>query len=122
VGVRDNMWGNAPSELKPAERIEDVFFAQAVNPYWVLVTWLIVVIAHAFRVVVVTDQRILVWQGGSFSRSAIEGVPRQTKIDPPKGLWYRTDSLGETLWVPKQFTRTSGTTTAHGASICAVAP
>ena len=86
MGVRDNMWGNAASELKPGERIEDVFFVLAVNPYWLLVTWLIVVMAHAFRVVVVTDQRILVCQGGSFSRSTVKGVlrgvPRQTKIGP----------------------------------------
>jgi hypothetical protein len=123
VGVRDNRWGTAASELKPGERIEIVTFVQAVGPYWVLATWLIVVIAHAYRVVVVTDQRILVCQGGSFSYSAIKGVlrefPRQTEIGPQRAPGIAPTPLARRSGYRSSSTRTSPTPTAHRASICA---
>jgi hypothetical protein len=101
------MWGNAASDLKPGERIEGVFFAQAVNPYWVLVTWLIVVIAHAFpgrcrhrpTDPVLPGRQLLKER---HKRSAARGAaPDEDR--PPEGPLASHQCLGEALWVPKQF-------------------
>ncbi len=98
---------NASSLLKSTERIEEVVFAQATNPWWALLTYLVAMLSNAYRVVVVTDRRILVCQGGRYLRSTVKGVlrelPRETKIGSPRGLWFRTDALGERLWIPFQF-------------------
>jgi hypothetical protein len=60
-------------------------------------------------VVVVTDRRILVFQAGRLRAVVIKAllreVPRATQIGPPHGLWYRTDVLGEKLFIHKRFAK-----------------
>jgi len=60
------------------------------------------------RVVVVTNERIIVFAGGRVRQGVIHSVlrevPRTTIMGPAKGLlFYRFESLGESLWVPGIF-------------------
>jgi hypothetical protein len=33
----------------------------------------------------------------------VNELPRSTRIGPPKGVWFKTDALGERLYVAKRF-------------------
>jgi hypothetical protein len=56
---------------------------------------------------VVTDRRILVCQAGRMSQTTIKGVmrelPRGTRIGPASGLWYKSETLGERIYIHKRF-------------------
>jgi hypothetical protein len=72
-----------------------------------LISWWIIVIRNSFRVVVVTDGRILVFRSGRFRMTPVKELrhelPRNTRIGPAKGLWFRCESLGERLYIHKRF-------------------
>jgi hypothetical protein len=57
--------------------------------------------------VVVTDQRILGRKAGALRPALVRGIarqlPRETRIGKPRGFWWRCDSLGERLYVHRQF-------------------
>lgn len=55
-----------------------------------------------------TDRRILVLDSGRWSATkataVVRELPRSTRIGPPTGtIWYRTESLGETLRIHRRF-------------------
>ena len=107
MAIRNKMRDNAAPLLEPGESIQAVFGAQTTSQYWILVSLWIIVLRKAYRVVVVTDRRILVCQSGRFRMSPVNGVlrelPRDTRIGPATGLWYRTEALGERLYIGKNF-------------------
>ncbi|WP_030167880.1 PH domain-containing protein [Spirillospora albida] len=107
MALRDKLHANAAPHLRPGEKIEAAFCAQSVNPYWILVSYLILVFANSYRVVVVTNQRILVCRSGRMTMTPVKEVlrelPRSTRIGQPKGLWWSTDALGEKLYIHKRF-------------------
>jgi len=107
MALRDKIRSSAQPHLDDGESIEAVFPAQAKNPWWVLVSFWIIIVAKSYRAVVVTNRRILVCQTGRLKASRIEGVirelPRSTRIGPAKGLWYKCDNLGDTLWIARAF-------------------
>ncbi len=107
MAIRDKLSSNAQQYLHDGESIEAVFVAQAKSPWWVLVSFWIIIVTKAYRGVVVTDRRILVCQSSRFNSSKIEGVirelPRSTRIGPTKGLWYKCDNLGDALWIARVF-------------------
>ena len=108
MALRDKIRGNAEHVLEPGETIQVVIPAQTVSQYLAaLVSLWIIVLRKAYRVVVVTDRRILVCSSGRFRFTPVGEVmaefPRQTAIGPAHGLWYRTDALGETLYIAKRF-------------------
>lgn len=53
-----------------------------------------------------TDRRILVCHSGRLRTTPVKDVvhelPRNTKIGPASGLWYKT-ALGERLYIHKRF-------------------
>ncbi len=63
---------------------------------------------RAMRLVVVTDQRIVIfrvsWWNGAITDLLVER-PRDTVIGPPHSLWmwYRTTVLGECLWIARRW-------------------
>lgn len=63
----------------------------------------IILLTNAYRVVVVTDRRILVCSSGRFRVTPVNEVlrelPRATRIVPASGLWYRC----ERLYIAKRF-------------------
>jgi hypothetical protein len=79
----------------------------------------ILLLVNSYRVVVVTDRRILVCRSGRFSTTPVNEVlrelPRSTRIGPPSGLWWKSESLGERLYVHKRFHK--DVNAADGASV-----
>jgi hypothetical protein len=107
MAIRDQMASNAAPFLQPGESIQAVMSAQTTSQYFALISYWIIIFSNAYRVVVVTDRRILVCRSGRFRltpvKEVLREVPRQTVIGPAKGLWYRTDALGEKLYIGKRF-------------------
>ncbi|AEH10039.1 MULTISPECIES: hypothetical protein [Protofrankia] len=62
-----------------------------------------------YRIVVVTDQSILVLRAGKLVPSKPKGdaplarLPRQTVLGPLSGLWGKTQATGEKLNIHKRF-------------------
>ena len=75
--------------------------AQSVSPYFRLI------FSNAYRVIVVTDQRILVCRCGRIAFTPVgeveREVPRGTRIGPATGVWYKTESLGKPLYIYRRF-------------------
>ncbi len=107
MAIRDKMRSNAEPFLQPGETVQAVFGAQTTSQWFALISWWIIVIRNSFRVVVITDGRILVFRSGRFRMTPIKEVlhelPRNTRIGPAKGLWFRCESLGEKLYIHKRF-------------------
>jgi hypothetical protein len=107
MAIRDQVRANAAHLLQPAETVQAVFCAQTTSQYYALLSTLIIVLSDAYRVVVVTDERILVCRSGRFRMSPVKDVirelPRTTRIGPPRGLWWRCETLGERLYIHKRF-------------------
>jgi hypothetical protein len=107
VAIRDQLRKNAAPLLQPGESIQSVFAAQTVSQYFALISYWIIIFKNAYRVVVVTDRRILVCSSGRLRVTPVKAVmreiPRQTVIGPAHGLWYRTEVLGEKLYINKRF-------------------
>ena len=107
MAIRDQMAANAAPLLKPDVKIQAVFGAQTVSQYLSLISYWIIIIKNAYRVVVVTDRRILVCRSGRFRITPVNEVvnelPRSTRIGPASGLWYRCETLGERLYIAKRF-------------------
>ncbi len=101
------MRANAALLLHPGETIQAVFAAQTTSQWFALISYWIIILSNAYRVVVVTDQRILVCKSGRFRMTPVKDllreVPRTTRIGPPHGLWYKTEALGEKLFIAKRF-------------------
>jgi hypothetical protein len=107
VGVREKITKNVQPLLQPGETIQAVFAAQSTSQWFALISIWIIVIKNSYRSVIVTDRRILVCRAGRLTLGAVKGVlrelPRATQIGPASGLWYKTDALGETLYIHKRF-------------------
>ena len=107
MAIRDKIRANAAHLLQPGETIEAVFCAQTTSQYFALLSILIVIFTNAYRVVVVTDRRILVCRSGRFRMAPVKDVikelPRNTRIGPPSGLWWPCETLGERLYINKRF-------------------
>ena len=107
MGLRYRLRKNAQSRLQFGETIDVVFPAQTISHYLSFLSVWLIVISNARRVVIVTNQRILVCYSGRFRESPIKGtfqvLSRTTPLGPPSGSWYRMDSLGETLYVRRRF-------------------
>jgi hypothetical protein len=107
MAIRDKMRTNAASVLQPGETIQQVVAAQAANPYWAFLSYWILLFKSSYRVVVVTDRRIVVCQAGRMSVTQIKGVlgefPRTTQIGPASGIWYKCLTLGDPIYIHKRF-------------------
>ncbi len=107
MAIRDKLRKNAAPLLQPGETIQAVFPAQTVSAYFVLVSIWIIIFANAYRVVVVTDRRILVCRSGRFRITPVRAIereiPRGTRIGEPTGLWWPCDSLGGRLYINRRF-------------------
>lgn len=107
MAIRDKIRANAAPVLQPGEEIQVVIPAQTVSQYFALISIWIIVASNALRVIVVTDRRILLCRSGRIRQSPVGEVlaelPRQTLIGPAHGLWYRTDALGQRLYINRRF-------------------
>lgn len=107
MALREKLAEAAAPHLAPGEVVRGTFGAVATSPYWSLLSYWIILIKDSNRVVVATDQRLLVFRTSrmrftKFKRLERE-LPRATRIGEPTGLNWKTDALGETLWINKRF-------------------
>jgi hypothetical protein len=107
MAIRDKMRANAAPHLQPGETVQAVFGAQTHSQYLFMISVFVLLLLSSYRVVVVTDRRILVCRSGKLSTTPVNEVlrelPRSTRIGPPSGLWWKTETLGERLYVHKRF-------------------
>ncbi|HEV3226717.1 MAG TPA: DUF2510 domain-containing protein [Acidimicrobiales bacterium] len=108
MAIRDSMRANAAPYLQPGETVQAVFAAQTTSQWFALISYWIIIITNAYRVVVVTDRRIMVCKSGRFRMTPVNSVlrelPRATRIGPFDGrLWYKSESLGERLYIARRF-------------------
>ena len=107
MAIRDQIAANAAPFLKPDEKVQAVFGAQTVSQYLSLISYWIIIMKNAYRVVVVTDQRILVCRSGRFRTTPVNEVlaelPRTTRIGEPQGLWWKCETLGPKLYVHRRY-------------------
>jgi len=86
MAIRDKMRANAQVHLEPGEVIQQVFGTQTVSNYFALISFWIIVLSNAYRVVVVTDKRILVCRSGRLKVTPVNEIlhemPRTTRIGP----------------------------------------
>jgi hypothetical protein len=104
MGLEETIRRNAAALLVAGEEIQAVIPAQLNEPGW-----------HAGVgrkiVVVATDKRILVCEGGLFRRSVVRmllrELPRDTEIGPAHGYWgfaFRAPQLPSVpIWIPRKF-------------------
>src|SRR3984885_14643520 len=107
MAIRDKLRKNAASVLQPGESIQSVFCAQTVSQYFSLISYWIIIFANAYRVVVVTDRRILVCRAGRLVQTQVKGVerglPRGTRVGEPCGLWWRGEPPGGKPYHTRRF-------------------
>jgi len=107
MAIRDKLRSNAAHLLQPGETIQAVFCAQTVSQYFALISFWIIILSNAYRVVVVTDRRIMVCHSGRFTITPVKDieteVPRATRIGDPSGLWWPCTTLGKKLYVNRRF-------------------
>ena len=86
MAIRDQVRANAAHLLQSGETVQAVFCAQTTHQYYAFLSTLIIILSDAYRVVVVTDKRILVCRSGRFRMSPVKGVirelPRTRASDP----------------------------------------
>jgi hypothetical protein len=107
MALRDKLQKAVAPHLEPDETVQAIFGAQTKSQYFILLSYWILLANKAWRVVAVTDRRIVVFQCGRSGMTKVEGITaqtrRHTRIGPPKGLWYRVENLGERLYVHRRF-------------------
>jgi hypothetical protein len=107
MAIRDRIRANASPLLQAGEEIQAVIPAQTVSAYYALISIWLIMLLDGHRVVVVTNRRIFLCSSGRISiarvRAVLAQLPRHTAIGPPRGLWYRTDALGERLYINRRF-------------------
>src|ERR1700722_13898491 len=82
MAVRDVMRASAAQFVEPGETIEQVFGAQTASPLTApLIGSLIALIINRYRIVAVTDRRILVLDAGKWTQR----TGRAVATEPPRG-------------------------------------
>ena len=107
MAIRDKMRANAEHLLQPGETIQAVFGAQTKSQWFALISYWIILFSNAYRVIVVTDRRIIVAKSGRMSMTPVKEVlrelPRDVRIGPASGIWFKCETLGEKLYINKRF-------------------
>src|SRR6202042_1214568 len=108
MAVRDVMRASAAQFVEPGEPIEQVFGAQTASPLTApLVGSLIALIINRYRIVAVTDRRILVLDAGKWTqrtaRAVVSELPRATRLGPTSGLWFKIDTPAGKIHVRRYF-------------------
>lgn len=106
MALREKLTEKAQELLEPGEQVQAVVPGQKLSPWW-LVTVVGAAFLQEYRVIVATDRRILVIRSSKVSYAALKEImaeqPRETRIGPPTGSWWKCESLGVPLYVHKKF-------------------
>jgi hypothetical protein len=114
MALRDAMRASAAQFLNPGETIQAVFGAQTGSPLvrgiggaFGLIGALAVSAFNDYRIVAVTDQRILVLDAGTWNmkkaRDVVEVLPRATRLGPATGVWHSIKLASGKLYVHRRF-------------------
>jgi len=107
MALRDKISSNAAQYLQPGEQVQFAFTGQTKSGWFQMFGLLGLLIARPkIRPVVVTDRRIVAFQGSLWSLATAKGVafeaPRQ-QLGQPSGLWWKCTALPEPLFIHKRF-------------------
>ena len=106
IKIRDKLIENSQQFLAPGETIQAVMVGQKISGWWGALTYLWV-FWNRFEPVIVTQQRILVLDAGKWTmgtpKKVLRELPRNTRIGPASGLWWKCTTLGEKLYIHKRF-------------------
>jgi hypothetical protein len=110
MAVRDVMRASAAQFVEPGETIEQVFGAQTASPLTApLIGSLIALVINRYRIVAVTERRILVLDAGKWTqrtaRAVVSELPRATRLGPTSGLWTKIDTPAGKIHVRRYFFR-----------------
>jgi hypothetical protein len=108
MALRDSMRASAAQFVEPGETIQQVLGAQTASPMMMpLVGAIVTLIVNKYRIVAVTDQRILVLDSGKWSmrkaRAVLTTLPRSTRLGPTSGLWHTIETPTGKLRVRRYF-------------------
>ncbi len=107
VAIRDRIKENAQPLLEPGEQIQAVIPAQTKNGWLgaLGIVWLIFV--NRYRPILVTDRRIAITDSGKWAMAKpttiVASLPRNTQIGPASGIWWKSTTLGQPLFIHKRF-------------------
>ena len=108
MAIRDAMRASAAQFVEPGETIQEIFGAQTASPMTApLIGALIALIINRYRIVAVTDRRILVLDAGKWSqrtaRAVVTELPRETRLGPTSGLWTEIEIPAGKIYVRRYF-------------------
>jgi hypothetical protein len=107
VAIRDRIKENAQPLLEPGEQIQAVIPAQTKSGWLGALGFIWLIFSNRFRPIVVTDRRIAITDSGKWAQAKpttiVNSLPRVTQIGPPSGIWWKSTSLGQNLYVHKRF-------------------
>ena len=108
MALRDSMRESAAQYLRPGESIQAIFGAQTASQWLAALTGVFVFLGlNHYRIVVVTEQRILILDAGKTSMKRARGVvtelPRSTPLGLGAGIWHVIPAGQEKLRVHRRF-------------------
>jgi hypothetical protein len=108
MALRDSMRESAAQYLRPGETIQTVIGAQTASQWLAALTGVFVFLGlNHYRIIVVTQQRILILDAGKVSMKRAQGVvtelPRSTRLGPGAGIWHVIPVGREKLRVHRRF-------------------
>jgi len=109
MALREKLAERATPFLEPEEQVRQAFLAQTgPSPYFVFLSWIIIVLFADYRVVVVTDRAILVLSSGKFfpakPKKLVARLSRGTPLGPVSGaMWARLQLGTDRMWVHRRF-------------------
>ncbi|HEY1778290.1 MAG TPA: hypothetical protein VGG41_19195 [Solirubrobacteraceae bacterium] len=107
MAIRDTWRADASTHLQPGESIQAVVPAQTSYPHPVLVASLYGIARRTARLVIATNERILIFRrtaSGALGE-LLEERPRDIVIGPPRAVFvfYSTTALGERLYIHRRW-------------------
>jgi hypothetical protein len=114
MALRDAMRASAAQFLDPGEAIQEIFAAQTGSPMvngiaaaFGLLGALIAVAFNEYRIVAVTDRRIVVLDAGRWTlkkaRGVVDILPRATRLGPATGVWHLIEFPSGKVRVHRRF-------------------
>ena len=108
MALRDKLRGRAQPYLEPGEQIQAVWLGQSgPSPYYMFLSYWIIIIGGHYKVFVATDRAILVLDAGKMTPAKPKRLrvraPRHIQLGPCGGLWGQIHIAGTRYWVHKRF-------------------
>jgi hypothetical protein len=108
VSLRDSMRASVTPYLRSGETVQAVIGGQTKSQWLMPLTGFIgFMFINRYRIVVVTQERVLVLDAGRASMKKAQGLvaelPRSTRLGPGSGAWHPITLGQETIRVHRRF-------------------